>query len=311
MNIVAVRCSPYAIPFRHPLVTSHRLWDTRAGLIIEVETDTGLRGLGDVAPLPEFGTADLLACAAAQAESAPMLVGAPIDDAMRSFDEAIPAPAFAPLRCAIETACMDIEGQLSGVSVASLLGPSPAASVPVNAIAADEHDAARAVVAGFSAIKLKVGAASPVDDLARVAAVRRAIGPGVALRLDANGAWTEQEAIDFIRAAAASDIEFIEQPVAPGDLPALRRVRESVSVAIAADEDVTSVEAARRIVIACAADVLIVKPAVVGGPRRACEVAELAAVAGVAAIVTSAMESGIGVAGALHAAAAATAAPVH
>ena len=299
-----MRWTPYAIPFRRPLITAHRRWDVREGVIVEIETDAGFRGHGDVAPLPEFGTADAAACAAALATAAPGLAGTPVDGAMRALDAVVTDAAFAPLRCAVETACLDIEGRAAGMSVARLLAPAAAASVPVNAIAADEHEAARAVVGGFHSIKLKVGAASRADDLARIAAVRRAIGPGIALRLDANGAWTEQEATEFMRAAAASDIEFVEQPVAAGDLAALRRVRASVPVPIAADEDVTSVDAARRIVAAGAADVLIVKPAVVGGPRRACEIAAMAAAAGVSAVVTSAMESGIGVAGALHAAAA-------
>jgi o-succinylbenzoate synthase len=304
VKIVAVRWTPYAIPFRRPIVTSHRRWDGREGVILEIETHGGRRGLGDVAPLPEFGTADAAACAAALAALAHKLVGKAVSDATSAFDAAVPDAVFAPLRCAIETACLDIEGQASGMSIARLLVTDAPATVAVNAIVSDEHASTRAVAEGFRAIKLKIGAASQADDVARVAAVRRAIGPGVTLRLDANGAWREHEAIAFIRAAAPSEIEFVEQPIASGDLAAMRRVRAAVSVPIAADEDVTSVDAARRIVTAGAADVLIVKPAVVGGLRRACEIAAIAAAAGAEAVVTSAMESGVGVAGALQAAAA-------
>ncbi len=305
MKIAVLRWTPYAIPFRRPLATSHRRWDAREGIILEIETEAGLVGLSDAAPLPEFRTADVAACLRVLDDVAPQLAGGGVIDAMCAFDATMPDAALAPLRCAIESACLDIEARSAGTSVAALLARAPAEAVSVNAIAADEGDAASAVADGYRCIKLKVGAATAADDLARVKAVRRAVGPEAALRLDANGAWNESEAIAFLRAVAAYDIEFVEQPIAAGDLGALRRLRAAAGVAIAVDEDVTSVEGARRVVEAGAADVLIVKPAVVGGLRRAVEIVEMARAAGLDAVVTSAMESGVGVAATLHVAAAA------
>lgn len=305
MKITRLRWTPYAIPFRRPLATSHRRWDEREGVTIEIETDAGLVGLGDVAPLPEFGTADVAACLRALDDVAPRLAGVDFTDAVCAFDAACQDGALAPLRCAVESACIDIEARVAGVRVAALLAAEPARAVPVNAIVADEREAASAVGAGYRCLKLKVGSATGAEDLARVVAARRAIGPQVALRLDANGAWDEAEAIAFLEAVARYDIEFIEQPVAAGDLGAMRRVREAVDVPIAADEDVTGVEAARRVIDASAVDVLVVKPAVAGGLRRAMDIVQLARGAGLDAVVTSAMESGVGVAGALHVAAAA------
>lgn len=304
MKIAGLRWTPYAIPFRRPFVTSRYRWDAREGIIIELTTDTGLRGIGDVAPLPEFGTAGADACAAALGRIAHLLTGTAIDNAMQVFDAAAADHALSPLRCGIETACLDALARASGVSVARLLGAAPAGRVAVNAVATDEQDAMRAVTAGFRCIKLKIGAAPRESDVARVVAVRGAIGPDVALRLDANGAWTPAEAIAFINAVAPFAIEFIEQPVAACDLAALRHVRASVTVPIAADEDVTGVEAARRVLNARAADVLVVKPAVVGGLRRAMEIVEMATASGVDIAITSAMDSGAGVAAALHVAAA-------
>ncbi len=305
MKIAGLRWTPYAIPFRRPLVTSHRRWDAREGIIIEIETDAGVRGLGDVAPLPEFGTADVAACLRSLDDVAPQLAGIGVIDAMCAFDAAMPDAALAPLRCAIESACLDIEAQAAGATVAALAAEEPAGIVAVNAIVADERAAASAVTAGYRCVKVKVGVGAGAADLERVAAVRRSIGPDVALRLDANGAWREVKAIQFLQAVAPCDIEFVEQPIAPEDLDALRRVREAVDVPIAADEDVTGVDGARRVVEARAADVLIVKPAVIGGLRRAMEIVEMARAAGLDAVMTSALETGIGVAGALHVAAAA------
>lgn len=298
--------TPYAIPFRRALVTSHGRWDARDGIIVEIETDAGLRGLGDVAPLPEFGTAGVDACLRALEQIAPRLVGSEIGDAACAFDAAFPDASLAPLRCAIESACLDVD---AGTTVASMLADAPAVAVAVNAIVADAREAAAAVAAGYRCIKLKVGTATPAEDIARVAAVRGAVGPAVALRLDANGAWSEHEAIAVLDGVAPNGIEFVEQPVAAGDLEALRRIRQSTRMPLAADEAITSVKAARRILDAGAADVLIVKPAVIGGPRRAMEIVEMARAGGVECVVTSAMESGIGVAAALHVAAASR--PLH
>lgn len=304
MRIAELRWTRYAIPFRRPFVTSRYRWDAREGIIIELATDAGLHGIGDVAPLPEFGTADVAACADALGRIAGLLNGAAIVDAMKVFDAAIADAALSPLRCGIETSCLDVLARAAGVSIARLLAPAPAHRVPVNVVVSDEQDAVRAVAAGFRCLKLKAGAAPRESDVARVAAVRDAVGPDVAIRLDANGAWTPTEAIACINAVAPYAIEFVEQPVAAGDLAALRHVRESVTVPIAADEDVTSIEAARRVLAARAADVLVVKPAVVGGLRRAMQIVEMAAAAGASAVITSAMDSGIGVAASLHVAAA-------
>jgi O-succinylbenzoate synthase len=136
-----------------------------------------------------------------------------------------------------------------------------------------------------------------------VAAVRDAAGPRVALRIDANGAWDVDTAIAMINAMEPYGIELVEQPVAAADVAGLRRVRDAVSVPVAADEAVTDAASAERLLAEGAADVLVVKPAVVGGLREARRIIELASVYGADAVVTSAFEAGPGVAAALHLAA--------
>ena len=138
----------------------------------------------------------------------------------------------------------------------------------------------------------------------RVAGVREALGPDMQLRLDANGAWSADEAISAIGALAEYDLEFIEQPVAAGDLEGLRRVREAVRTPIAADESITSLDAARRVLELEAAQVFIVKPMVVGGLRPAMQIADAAREAGVATVITTTIDAGVGTAAAFHLAAA-------
>ena len=137
-----------------------------------------------------------------------------------------------------------------------------------------------------------------------MAAVREALGPDVKLRLDANGAWGVDQAIETIRALEPFDIQYVEQPIAPGNLESLRRVQDAVATPVAADEDVTSPEAARRLLDAGAAHVLVLKPQRLGGLRPSREVIDAATAAGVKVVVTTSIESGVGTTACLQLAAA-------
>ncbi len=317
MKVVELRWTPYALPFAAGVATAHGAWSAREGAIVQLRTGDGAIGAGDVAPLPSHGTADIAACLALLDDIAPRLLGAPIDDVLSRLDALIPDDAhFAPLRCALESAVLDATARGAGVSVARLLMADPlravwpARHVAVNALvdaascAAAAAAAARARAAGFRDIKLKVGmAASIAGETARVAAVREVAGPAVRLRLDANGAWTEEQAVACIRALEPCAIDLVEQPIPPGEVAALRRVREAVRVPVAADESAAGLAAVRALIDAGAVDAVVVKLPVAGGPRRAREMVELATATGVASVVTSAFESGVGVAAALQLAA--------
>jgi len=138
-----------------------------------------------------------------------------------------------------------------------------------------------------------------IADLRTVAAVRDAIGPGVALRVDANGAWDVDTAVDMIATLARFAVELVEQPVA--SLDDLARVRRRVAVPIAADECVRTVDDARRLRAIGAADAVVLKVQPLGGVRAALDVASEA---GVPAIVSSMMETSVGIAAGLALAAA-------
>ena len=174
--------------------------------------------------------------------------------------------------------------------------------VPVNAVIAavpPGEAAARALDAvgeGFGCLKVKVGAG---DDLGRVAAVRNAVGSGVKIRVDANGAWDLDTALRRLRALARYDLELAEQPVA--SLEDLAELRRLVDVPLAADEAVRDLDDARRLVRLEAADAVVVKVQPLGGVRAALAVVE---VAGLPAIVTSMIETSVGLAAGLALAAA-------
>jgi O-succinylbenzoate synthase len=151
-------------------------------------------------------------------------------------------------------------------------------------------------LAGFGCVKVKVGYPGDVDV---VAAVRDAIGPAVALRVDANGVWDVETAVARLGALARYDVELAEQPVASID--DLARVRRAVAVRIAADECVRSVADARRVRAGAAADAVVLKVQPLGGVRAALEVADAA---GLPAVPTSMMDTSIGIGAGLALAAA-------
>lgn len=160
-------------------------------------------------------------------------------------------------------------------------------SIPVNALVSDaSFDPA--ALARYPAVKVKVRAPA---DVALVAEVRAAVGPGVALRIDANGAFDVETAVEVIASLAAFDVELVEQPVATLDDLAL--VRRRVDVPLAADECVRSIDDARRLHMLGAADVVVLKVQPLGGVRAALDVADAA---GVPAIASSMMETSVGLA---------------
>ena len=132
--------------------------------------------------------------------------------------------------------------------------------------------------------------------------MRAAAGDDMELRLDANGAWSIEDATDRLRAALPFRVAYVEQPVASiADMAALRR---AVPVPVAADEAVGGAAAAQRLVDAGAADVLVVKPARVGGAVETLRIAAIALDAGIPLVLSTFYETGIGLAAALHLAAA-------
>ncbi len=201
---------PYAIAFREPVTTGAGEWVERRGAWLRLEADDGRVGLGEAAPLGRVETAATLEQALAQG---------PFRDAAFDLD------------------ALDLEAQHFGRPLAWVLSDAPRAQVAVNAMlfAPDARslaeEAARAVSAGFRTLKVKVAAAPPEVDIARILAVRERVGAGVAIRIDANGAWDEETALSVLRAVEGCDIEYVEDPVA-GDL---RAVGRRINIPVAAD----------------------------------------------------------------------------
>jgi O-succinylbenzoate synthase len=181
---------------------------------------------------------------------------------------------------------------------AAVLGwPDPLrASVPVNVtVPAVGPERAHEIVtaSGCRTAKVKVAepGQSPADDIARVEAVRDALGPDGAIRVDANAAWDVDTAVARLRELDRVGLEYAEQPCAT--LEELAQLRRRIDVRIAADEVVRRAVDPRRVALAGAADVVVLKVQPLGGVRAALEVAEAH---GLPCVVSSALESSVGIA---------------
>jgi L-alanine-DL-glutamate epimerase-like enolase superfamily enzyme len=237
-----------------------------------------------------------------------------------------------PMRSALATAAADVLAHADGLSLATWLvhgspggGASPeprpatapgflqsppSEAVWVNAllgIADPEAVAAQArrlVDAGFRCLKLKAGAQARGQVARRVAAVRDVVGTAIAIRLDLNGSLDEASALELLAELAPYGLDYVEQPAPPSaGAEALARLRRQAGVPIAADEAVTDVTALQRLVRARAVDAVVVKPGRVGGLLEAARMVELALASQTRVTVSTLLESGIGVATALHLAA--------
>ena len=175
--------------------------------------------------------------------------------------------------------------------------PSPLRDrVPVNTtVPAVDAERAHELVRSSGCTTAKVKVAEPgqtlADDIARVEAVRDALGPTGKLRVDANGAWNVDDAVTALKALDVFALEYAEQPVQT--LEEMAQLRRRTDVLLAADESVRRAEDPLRVAGLQAADIVVLKVQPIGGVRRCLEVAEAC---GLPVVVSSAVESSVGIA---------------
>jgi o-succinylbenzoate synthase len=304
----------FSLSLARPLGTAAGTIRRREGDLLRL--DAGVYGVGEATPLPGWteSLADCRVALDAVAEAG--------DGALRRTDDADPhdpladAPttltdplADAPAaRHAVESAVLDARGRREGRPLAALLADEPVATVPVNATIGDGSPeetvtaAIDAVDAGFSCLKVKVGAGDLSRDVTRLRTVRAAVGDDVALRADANAAWDRETAREAVAALATLDLSYLEQPLAPDDLDG-HAALQGRGVDIALDETLATTPV-RDVLDAGAADVLVLKPMALGGPAQAYAVAELALATGVDPVVTTTVDAAPARTAAVHVASA-------
>jgi o-succinylbenzoate synthase len=289
---------PFSVRLSDPLGTARGSIQKREGFLVTVGHD-GYHGVGEATPLPGW-TESYEECREALDRAQAVARELDWGVALGKLD----APAA---RHGISLAFAEARARASDQPLYRSLGASEAVeSVPVNAtLSADgspdavARHASETVDAGFETLKLKVGTNGIEEDIERVRAIRDAVGD-VAIRVDANGAWTLAEAREAIDSLAALDVEYVEQPLPTADLSAHAELRGRVDIAL--DESLVSHDI-EAVIEADAADVVVLKPMVLGGPDRTVEAALKAQEAGIDPVVSTTLEAVVARTGAVHVAA--------
>ena len=299
-RIEAFRVHVVDIPVR--AVHSHGSGDVAGirSVLLEVTTDGGLTGWGEASPWPVFtGTVEANA-AALHVHLRPHLVGA---DPVQVEKHLVTADAVVvgcpEAKAALETALLDIVGQMTGLSIAELAGARHRSTVPMSfSVAnpdfdADLEDVARLYEDGVRLFKLKTGFADHAFDRMRLETLRDRYGEELSLRIDYNQGLRATDAIRTLRDLESFDLAFIEQPVKRHERSALAAITRTLDTPVMADESVFDPREALAGVEMRLADIFALKIMKSGGIRRALEVAAIARLGGVDVYGGCMFETGI------------------
>lgn len=308
MKITEVRLGRISVPLRVPFKTALRSVGSVQDVIVEIHTDTGNIGYGEAPPtgvITGDTTGSILG--AMQDHIIKTLVGREVEDfenLMFSLNRCIVKNTSA--KAATDMALWDLYGQCFNIPVYKLLGGSRKQIVTDITISVNDpeemaRDAVNAMERGYDCLKVKVGA-DPSMDLARLVAVREAVGKSPAIRIDANQAWTPKQAVRLLNQMQEKDldIEFVEQPVPAHDLEGLKYVTDHTDMPVLADESVFSPQDAVKIMQNRAADLVNIKLMKCGGIYNGLKIASAAEVYGVECMIGCMLEAKISVNAAVH-----------
>ena len=303
MKITQVKLGRISTPLRVPFKTALRTVSSVEDVIVELHTDTGAVGYGEAPPTGVItGDTTGAIIGAIRDHIAKTIIGRDVDDfedLMIALNACIQKNTSA--KAAVDMALWDLLGQKYSAPVYRMLGGARSnivtdITISVNPPEEMARDARTAIQRGYDCLKVKVGI-DPELDVARLAAVREAVGKDVKLRIDANQAWNAKQAVRILDQMQEKglDIEFVEQPVPAADLEGMQYVTRHASVPVLADESVFSPADALRIMQTGAADFVNIKLMKCGGITNALRIASAAEVYGVECMIGCMLEAKISV----------------
>lgn len=289
---------PYTVAYEHV--------DHAPNIFLRIETDRNLVGLGCINPdEPVCGETPESVITALDGQVRDTLIGADPRFVTRLRERLKGLLADAPgTRAGVDMALYDLLGKIAGLPVYQLLGgyrDRIVTSVTIGIL--DEADTVRRardlVAQGFRALKVKGGL--DVDyDIARILAVREAVGDEIALRFDANQGYDVADSLRFITDTERANLELVEQPTPRDALDELAKITRKAPLPIMADESLMGLRDAFRIAQHGLADMINVKLMKCGGIGPAMEIAGVARSAQLEVMVGCMDESALGIAAALH-----------
>lgn len=311
MRIAGIETAEVNIPLVTPFKTALRTVDSVNDIVVRVVTEDGSVGYGEAPPTAVItgDTKGSIRCAVEEF-IAPNLIGMEIEDLdgiMGKLQGCILKNTSA--KAAVDMAVYDLFAKSCKKPLYQVLGGNKKQietdlTISVNDTEEMVRDSLRAVEQGFRILKVKVGKDSQ-KDTERILEIRRAVGPEIRLRIDANQGWTAKEAVRIITSLEDMGIgmDLVEQPVAAHDIAGLKFVSSRVETPVLADESVFSPMDAIRLMEEHAADLLNIKLMKTGGIYEALKICAAAEAYGIECMIGCMLESKIAVSAAAHLAA--------
>jgi len=292
MRIKAVQVQRVRIPLSKPYHISRGSTDSFRNIIIRIKGDDGFEGIGECV-FPSYTVNSSIDFAEKKLldEFIPAIIGMDSMDIESIINKLNPGERtnLGPI-AGIDLALWDLNGKALGLPVYKLLGGTFSLDIPVSytlSIASPGRMAERAqemMEYGYRTLVVKVGVGPIEEDIDRVRIIREAVGPKIKLRLDANGAYTVDNAIYMLQAVECHDLEYIEQPIPPGDIEGLRKLAASTDIPISVDESLQNLTDAINLVKSGAVRIFNIKPPRCGGLWLSKKIAAIAESAGIPCI---------------------------
>ncbi len=301
-----IRLLPYSLPFSTPWHTAQGVLHSRDGWLVKISTADGVTGWGDCAPPSWLGTEQVSAADSDLQRLQRQLSGLDLLSALECLGSTEEISSAA--RFAFETALLDLLLQQQSLPLSRLLNLQAAPMVEVNAAVGtitqlSDMQMMRVVDGGMKVLKFKAGVAGVHEEIIRLQQIARLLPEGVRLRIDANQAWTMDDALFFFQGSEKLPIESVEEPLRNPDVEAWRSLAKCTRIPLAADESLLTTDIEALLESGCISRVVL-KPTMLGGLRRCMDLHEKAADAGVQSVVTTTLESAVGVWACVHLAAA-------
>jgi L-Ala-D/L-Glu epimerase len=307
LKIISVEAFPAPLPLKKPFAIALGTMTHSPNVVVRVTTDEGVTGYGEASTWHVvYGYDQQSLVQVIERYLGPAVIGMdPLDirGIISRMDLVLPKNRMA--KAGVETACQDVRGKASGLPLVRLLGGAVCDEIDVIA-AVDIVPPGEAetltklwVEMGFACIKIKVGL-NVSEDIERVRVVRETAGPVIHLRVDGNQGYDRASAMKACKAFEDFDLQWIEQPLPDWDFEGSAVLARTFSTPIALDESISGLHDVYRAATMGAADVINIKIAKCGGITNSLKIAHAAEAAGLPCFLGGCIETGVGVAVALH-----------
>ncbi len=301
MKITALDYKIIHIPMKEPFKVTFAEIIASENVIVRLTAENGETGFGEASPFAPVTGESTASVTAALDVFRQGIIGMDVCDfegVHAMMDHLTVGDTSA--KCAVDIAMYDLLGKLTGLPVYKLLGGACHTvendiTIGINTPDKMAEAAERYVKEGFRILKIKIGI-NPDEDIEALSKIRKAVGPSIRLRVDANQGYTAQQAVDVIKKLKPIDVEAIEQCLPYWDIRGMAYVRDHASgIKVMADESLHSPHDAERIAREGAADVMNIKLMKSGGLYPALQINAIAEAAGITCMVGCMMETKIAI----------------